>query len=117
MLDAFMEAIVSRDPGRLQWARDVRFTENNVALLIGDGLWGTATGRGNYDLRFADVKTGQVGLFTTVIETAEESAVTVRLGVTPSGAISEVELLVVRQSDEALKFHNPQFERKPIMEA
>lgn len=117
VLDAFMEAIVSRDPGRLQWARDVRFTENNVALLIGDGLWGTATGRGNYDLRFADVKTGQVGLFTTVIETAEESAVTVRLGVTPSGAISEVELLVVRQSDEALKFHNPQFERKPIMEA
>jgi hypothetical protein len=52
-----------------------------------------------------------------VIETVEESAVTFRLGVDPSGAINEVEVLVVRDSDEALKFPNPRFERKPIMEA
>ncbi|RQW42842.1 hypothetical protein EH199_15965 [Novosphingobium sp. LASN5T] len=117
VMDQFMEAIVARDPGRLRWADDVRSTENNVALMIGDGLWGTATGRGDYDLRFADVRTGHVGLFTTVIETVEESAITFRLGVDPSGAINEVEVLVVRDSDEALKFPNPRFERKPIMEA
>jgi hypothetical protein len=39
VMDQFMEAIVARDPGRLRWAEDVRSTENNVALMIGDGLW------------------------------------------------------------------------------
>ncbi|KAJ8137629.1 hypothetical protein OY671_009158, partial [Metschnikowia pulcherrima] len=98
-----MEAIVARDPGRSGGADDVRSTENNVARMIGDGLWGTATGRGDYDSRFADVRTGH--------------AVTFRSGVDPSGAINEVEVSVVRDSDEASKFPNPRFERKPIMEA
>lgn len=117
VMDQYMEALVARDPGRVRWADDLRVTENNVALMMGDGAWGTATARGSYDLRFADPDTGQVGLFTTLTETVEESAFTVRLCVDRSGAISEVETLVVRQSDEALVFANPRFERKPVLEA
>jgi hypothetical protein len=117
VLDRFTDALLARDPGRVRWADNARTSENNVALQIGDGVWGTATGRGDYDLRFADPDTGQVGLFTTLEETDQESAVSFRLCVDASGAISEVETLIVRQSDEALKFPNPRFERKPILEA
>jgi hypothetical protein len=117
VLDSFMDALLARDTGRVRWADNVRYSENNVALMVGDGVWGTVTGRGDYDLRFADPETGQIGLFTTLIETVEESATSIRLGVDPSGAINEVEILIVRQSDEALVFANPKFERKPILEA
>lgn len=116
-LDQFMQALLARDPRQVRWAENVRNTENNVALMLGDGVWGTVTGRGDYDLRFADPETGQIGLFTTLIETVEESATAIRLGVDASGAISEVEILIVRQSDEALVFANPKFERKPVLEA
>lgn len=116
-MDQFMDALRARDPGRVPWADNARTSENNVALRIGDGVWGTTTARGDYDLRFADPKTGQVGLFTTLSETDQESAASFRLCVDGSGAITEVETVIVRQSDEALKFANPRFERKPILEA
>jgi hypothetical protein len=116
VLDRFMAALLARDPGRVDWAADVGFTENNVALTIGDGIWQTITGRGDYDLRFADMQTGQVALFTTVIETRDESAACVRLGVDADGGVAECELIVVRQADSGLKFENQKFERKPMLE-
>jgi hypothetical protein len=115
-LDAFMAALRARDPSRVGWAADVRFTENNVALLIGDGLWQTITGQGAYDLRFADVLSAQVALFTTVIESDDESAMCVRLRVDDAGAVRECELIVVRQADSGLKFENQKFERKAVLE-
>ncbi len=116
-LDRYLEALLARDPARVSWARGVLSSENNVALVPGDGLWGTITGRGSYDLRFCDPETGQVALFTTVIESGDESAAALRLGLTPEGAVAEAELIVVRQRDEALKFPDPRFEPKPILEA
>jgi hypothetical protein len=115
VLDRFMAALLARDPSRAPWSPWVRNTENNVALTIGDGIWNTITGRGSYDLRFADPLTGQVGMFTTVIETHDESACTIRLGTT-EGEISEVEIIVVRQADSGLKFENQKFEVKPVLE-
>ncbi|MEH3107577.1 MAG: hypothetical protein PGN09_09900 [Sphingomonas fennica] len=114
-LDAFMVALLARDPTLVRWAPQVRCTENNVALMVGDGLWNTITGRGPYDLRFADPATGQVGLFSTVWETEEESAFTLRLGVI-DGAVAEIEMLIVRQLDSGLKFEGQRFETKPMLE-
>ena len=114
-LDRYCEAMLAHDATRIEWASDALLTENNVALEAGDGLWATITGLGPYDLRFADVETGQVGLFTTVEESGDVSGCTIRLGVR-DGAIAEAELLLVRQKDEALVFPNPKFERKPVME-
>ena len=114
-LDMFVAGLLARDPSRVRWAPTVRFTENNVALTVGDGIWNTITARGDYDLRFADPLTGQVGLFTTVIETSDESAFTLRLGVI-DGAIAEIEMVVVRDADSGLKFPNPRFRRKPMLE-
>jgi hypothetical protein len=114
-LDRYLAALLARDPARLEWAADALVTENNVALEPGDGLWGTITGIGPYDLRFADVKTGQIGLFTTVTETRDTSGACIRLGVLDD-VVAEVETIVVRQADEALVFPDPKFETKPVME-
>ena len=115
-LDRYCDALLARDPARIEWAGDALVTENNVALEPGDGLWGTITGLGPYDLRFADVKTGQIGLFTTASETRDISGACIRLGLR-GDAVAEVETIVVRQADEALVFPNPRFENKPVMEA
>ncbi len=42
---AYMDALTHHDPKRAAFARDVMFTENDVALPIGTGLWGTISGR------------------------------------------------------------------------
>ncbi len=114
VLDQYLAALKVHDPLRVRWAPVVRNTENNVALMVGDGLWGTITGLGPYDLRFADPVTGQVALFTTVTETHETSAMTLRLRVV-AGQVAEVETLVVRQSDSGIRFEGQKFEDKPVM--
>ena len=60
VLDKYLAALNANDPTRVQWAEHVRNTENNVALMVGDGLWQTLTALGSYDLRFADPQLGQV---------------------------------------------------------
>jgi hypothetical protein len=114
-LDQFLAALDAGDHTRLDWARDAFHSENNVMLEIGDGVWGTIQRLGDYQLRFADVHTRQVGYFGTVIEAIEESAFTLRLKIADDGAIAECEMLIVRQSDSGIKFENPRYWDKPIL--
>jgi hypothetical protein len=113
-LDAYLAALKSHDPSRVAWADQVRNTENNVALMVGDGLWQTLTQLGSYDLRFADPQLGQVGFFGTVTETDETAAFTLRLKVV-NQKVTEVETLVVRQLDSGIKFEGQKFESKPAL--
>lgn len=115
VLDRFLAALNARDPHALDWAPGAHHSENNVMLEIGDGVWGTIDRLGDYQLRFADVKMGQVGYFGTVIEPIEESAFTLRLGVNEAGQIAECEMLIVRQSDSGIKFENCRYWDKPIL--
>jgi hypothetical protein len=117
VLDRYLAALAAKNPARVEWAKTVRNSENNVMIDVGDGLWGTIESLGSYQLRFADVKTGQVGYFGTVHEHIEESAYTVRLKVDGQGRVSEVEAVVVRQSDSGIKFENPRYWDKPILNA
>lgn len=117
VLDAYLAALLARNPARVDWAQGARTSENNVMLAVGDGLWGTITGIGGYRLRFADPKTGQVGYFGTLTETHEESAFSLRLAVDDRGRLTEAETLVVRQSDSGIRFENQRFEDKPILNA
>jgi hypothetical protein len=115
LLDRYLRALRSRDPQAVRWADSPRTSENNVMLEAGDGLWGTIDAVGEYRLRFADPATGQVGYFGTVHEPLEESAYTVRLKVDGAGRIQEAESVVVRQSDSGIKFENPRYWDKPIL--
>lgn len=113
-LDAYLAALKVRDANRVPWADQVRNTENNVPLMVGDGLWGTLTALGDYDLRFADPLTGEVGFFGTVTETTDTSAYTLRLKVV-DGRIAEAETLIVRQADSGIRFEGQVFEHKPVL--
>jgi hypothetical protein len=114
VLDNYLAALKSQNPAGVKWAKHVRNTENNVALMVGDGLWRTITELGTYDLRFADPQLGQVGIFGTVTETEETAAFTLRLKVV-DGQVAEAETLVVRQLDSGIKFEGQKFEDKPAM--
>ena len=119
-VDQYLEALQHRDTTRVLWARNARYTENNVVLPLGEGVWGTATGLGSYKLKFADVSKGQVGVFGAIDEADATSAFALRLKIARN-AISEAEMLIVRVKDFGAlgagpnPFANPKFEDKPIM--
>jgi hypothetical protein len=115
VLDAYLDALSARDAARVHWSETPRTSENNVMLDVGDGLWWTIDSIGSYQLRFADPRSGQVGYFGSINEPGEESAFTVRLGVDAQGRVSEAETIVVRQSDSGIKFENPRYWDKPIL--
>jgi hypothetical protein len=115
VLEGYLAALAVRNPGQVEWATGPLTSENNVMLEVGDGLWGTIDSIGSYQLRFADVSTGQVGYFGTIHEPGEESAFSVRLKVTVDGRVAEAETIVVRQSDSGIKFENPRYWNKPIL--
>ena len=117
VLEQYRQALAKRDPAAVRWTDAPRTSENNVMLAVGDGLWGTIDSFGPYELRFADPLTGQVGFFGTVHEHLEESACTLRLSIDEAGCIAEAETVVVRQSDSGIKFLNPRYWDKPILNA
>ena len=113
-LDRFRDALAARDIARVRWAAGLRYTENNVALAPGDGLWNTVTALGPYDLRFADASHGQVALFTQVEETDAVSPCAIRLAIR-EGMVAECELVVARNKDEGFPFVGQTFVDKPAM--
>ena len=118
-VDKYLEALVHHDPARLPWSKGARFTENNVLLQIGDGLWGTASALGDYRLKFADPGNGQVGFFGVVKETSASSAFAVRMKI-EDHRISELETMVFRLADAGSTgaqrfFTEPQLVDKPIL--
>jgi hypothetical protein len=120
LVDQYLEAVRLHDARRLPWASNARYTENNVAMPPGDGVWGTATGLGKYRLKFADAAHGQVAVFGAIDEADATSAYALRLKVVDR-RISEAEMLVVRVKDFGAlgagpnPFANPKFEDKPIL--
>jgi hypothetical protein len=115
-LDRFRDALAARDASRVEWGAAVRYTENNVALAPGDGLWNTLTALGPYDLRFADASHGQVALFTSVEETDAVSPCAIRLGFR-AGVVEQAEIVVARNKDEGFPFLGQRFDDKPAMRA
>src|SRR5262249_17447452 len=94
-LDGYLAALKVKDPSRLPLAKEFRYSENNVTMKIGDGLWGTISGLGNYNLRMADAVNGQVGCYGIVQETNSTSMFALRLKVA-DGKIAEAETLIRR---------------------
>ncbi|MFC4256773.1 hypothetical protein GRI97_15390 [Altererythrobacter xixiisoli] len=115
VLDRYIAALGDRNAAAVPWADGAFTSENNVALEPGDGLWNTLTAIGPYDLRFADTRSGQVALFTSVEETDAVSPAAIRLEVR-DGRITGVETVVARNKDEGFPFLGQRFDRKPEME-
>src|SRR5690606_15124138 len=76
-----------------------RFTENNVLLEIGDGLWNTISARRRtYDLKAADPAAWQVSWCGIVEEHGIPAIMTLRLRI-DDGRVAEAETIVCRKVD------------------
>lgn len=98
--EAYLAALIRRDPSRVPWADRVRFTENNVELAIGDGTWNTVDGRRGYDLKMADPASGQVAWFGVIEEHGHPAIMALRLKV-DRGRIAEAEAIVTRKVENS----------------
>ena len=107
-LDQYLTALKAKDPSRLPLAKNFRYSENNVMMKVPDGIWGTITGLGDYNLRTSDPVEGEVGFYGVVMESDTTSVLALRLKVEDS-KISEAEILI-RRSEGAGPFPS-----KPVM--
>lgn len=100
VVDQYLAALAARDPSRLSFASDVKFTENTARLKVGEGSWGTFNGEGTFKLYFAEPDAGEVGFIGTMREWDNPVIFCLRLKVT-DGKIGEVEDFVVRDANAA----------------
>ena len=96
-VNQYLEALAARDPSRVHFADNVKFTENTAKLKIGEGFWATANGIGNFKLYFAEPEAGQVGFIGVMKEWDNPVIFCLRLKVA-DGKVSEVEDFVVRDA-------------------
>lgn len=96
IVDQYTDALLKHDPNGLPLARDVRYTELGVEMELGDGFWGTVTGKGNYRTLYADPEGGQIGGFMTMDEGGRALLMALRLRV-ELGRITEIETGYYRQ--------------------
>ncbi len=96
-IDKVLDGMIAHNPNQLMLAKDVRYTENGVELGLGDGMWGTLSDRGKYNLYVSDPETGQAGFYGTVSENGGMNYIALRVKVFEA-LISEIEVIVVRPS-------------------
>ena len=77
----YLAAMVAHDPSRAPLSPTVKYAQDNVPLKIGDALWATTSGLGNYRHFFADPERGDIGLIGVVYENGVGAILIVRLKV------------------------------------
>ncbi len=113
-VDQYLAAIVAHDPSRLPHAANVKYTENNVELQLGDGLWATASGTGTYKIYMDDTTAGQVGFFGVVEEDGHPGILGTRMKIV-NHKVTEIETLVARKDSANSGFPSPEgLKDKPI---
>jgi len=98
--DRYMAALVDKSWRDLPWAERVRFTENDVAMMIGDGVWGTVTKIDEAPFKLADPATGNVLWVGIVEEHGQPAYYAMRLAIV-DGQIADVETVVAREGTPA----------------
>ncbi|MEY4641151.1 MAG: hypothetical protein RLZZ227_1145 [Pseudomonadota bacterium] len=92
----YMTDVATQGWSKLPWAGQVRYTENNVAMMIGDGFWGAGPSTGENPLILADEESGNVIWYGRTAEHGQLAYHGLRLKV-DGGRISEVESYLGRE--------------------
>jgi len=95
-VSSVLAALIAHDPARAPLAPNVKYTENDQALAIGDGLWGTATQVGSYKVTFADPSQNEVAFLGHLTELDVPGVLAMRLKVA-DGLITEIEVVLPRE--------------------
>jgi hypothetical protein len=120
MVERYLDAVAANNPAAIPLSPNVRFTEDGQRLWIGDGLWNTMKGKGNYRLFVTDVPAGSVTVLATIEEDHREPAqfngslLSLRLRVKDQ-RITEVEQIVFRFPNETGEAHNRTYNRVNAM--
>jgi hypothetical protein len=89
----YRAAYLAHDPSGAPFAKNVRFTENNIEMPFPDGTWDTVTEDVGPALIMSDPEWGQVAIFTPVKQREIEGYLGARLKV-EGGRITEVEHII-----------------------
>jgi len=92
----YLNALVAHDPKKVPFAADVKYTEQDQVMQVGDGFWGTATAVGSYRHCFSDTAEEQIGCIVTMHEGDHLLIMGMRLRV-QLGRITEAETTYYRQ--------------------
>jgi hypothetical protein len=90
VLNQYLDAVVAHDPKKVPLSADVKYTENDQVIPVGDGFWKTAQGRGKYTHTFADPEFGQIAYMGTMMEADAPLLMSLRLRI-ELGRITEIE--------------------------
>ena len=94
----YLRDVVRQDSSRLPWGERVRYTENNVAMMIGDGFWGAGPGTQGEGLLLPDATTGNIVWFGITTEHGQAAYHGLRLKV-EDRRITEVESYLGREGE------------------
>jgi len=113
----YMAALAKQDPKAASFAPYVRFTENNVTIPVGKGLWRSVSKVADDALEVADAQTGNAAWFGVVWEHGVPAYYAMRIHVS-RGKIDEVETVVHRKTGLPAPFgpidkvtHDPEFQQ------
>lgn len=113
--DRYMDALVHKDPSRVPLAENVTFTENDVVMPIGEGVWASISAIAKTSLTAADTQTGNAAWLGTIEEHGDPAYYAMRLKIR-DGRITEVETVIERKpglpapfGDTAKLVHDPAF--------
>jgi hypothetical protein len=97
-VDKFFDAMLSRCPCNLALGPDAKYTENEVAVQVGEGMWKTYSGRGTYRVYLADPANGEAGYYGDITEDNGllMGMIAVRMKV-KDHRITELETITVRE--------------------
>ena len=114
VLDQYLAALTAKNPSKAPLASNVRYTENNVALKVGDGVWSTVASLGRYDFRFADPQTGGIGFYGVLTEAKTAAPYALRLEV-KNKQITEIETIIARPQDSLVPFTTAEITDNPLL--
>lgn len=97
-VDKYFDAMLSRCACNLPMAPDAKYTENELAVEPGEGMWKTFSGRGTYRIYLANPATGEAGYYGDITEDEGllQGVVALRMKV-KDHRIAELEVITVRE--------------------
>ena len=98
---SYLEALKAHDPKRLTVTSNVRFTENGVAVPLGEALWATVSGFGAYRVDYIDTEAQQIASHVAFVENDRPGLMALRLKIVDR-AIAEIETVLNRGAPRAL---------------
>ena len=104
--DEYMAGLVKQDYSKLPWAKMVRYSENEVPMMIGDAIWGTADGKSAKPLYATDPEHGNVAWLGMVNEHGEPAYYGMTMHV-DDGKIQTVRAFVGRKGNPGLPYGDP----------